>query len=127
MQLIQSQHLTSCCPASAWPLCQNLWQYIGAALCCKCIPGPTRGLLETFGLLLLQLMKLIQSQLKLSTSEVAVLPVHGLSAKTGQGTEALLPAAMQLYDVWNKRITTSRLNSWREKVIVHYVNMSKLA
>ena len=61
-------------------------------------------------------MRLIQSQLKLSTSEVAVLPVHGLSAKTGQGTQELLPAAMQLYDVWNKRIPTSRLNSWREKV-----------
>lgn len=63
-------------------------------------------------------MKLIQDQLEISTSEVAVLPVHGLSAKTGQGTEELLPAAMQLYDVWNKRITTSRLNTWREKVIV---------
>lgn len=63
-------------------------------------------------------MKVIQDQLKESTSAVAVLPMHGLSAKTGQGTEDLLPAAMELYDVWNKRITTSRLNSWREKVSV---------
>ena len=61
-------------------------------------------------------MERIHSQFQASTSEVAALPLHGLSAKTGEGAHDLLPAAMQLYDTWNKRLTTSRLNNWREKV-----------
>ncbi|DBA81670.1 TPA: hypothetical protein ACH3X1_007420 [Trebouxia sp. C0004] len=61
-------------------------------------------------------MERIHSQFQASTSEVAALPLHGLSAKTGEGAQDLLPAAMQLYDTWNKRLTTSRLNNWREKV-----------
>ena len=61
-------------------------------------------------------MERIASQLKISASELAVLPTHEISAATGHGVAELLPAAMQLYDVWNKRLTTSRLNTWREKV-----------
>ena len=64
-----------------------------------------------------QVMERIHAQFQTSTSEVAALPLHGLSAKTGEGAQDLLPAAMQLYDTWNKRLTTSRLNNWREKVI----------
>ena len=64
----------------------------------------------------LQVMDRIHSQFQASTSEVAAVPLHGLSAKTGEGAEHLLPAAMKLYDTWNKRLTTSRLNAWREKV-----------
>lgn len=61
-------------------------------------------------------MERIHSQFQASTSEVAAVPLHGLSAKTGEGAQDLLPAAMQLYDTWNKRLTTSRLNTWKEKV-----------
>lgn len=62
------------------------------------------------------MMERIHSQFQASTAEVAAVPLHGLSAKTGEGAQDLLPAAMQLYDTWNKRLTTSRLNSWKEKV-----------
>lgn len=61
-------------------------------------------------------MERIHSQFQASTSEVAAVPLHGLSAKTGEGAQDLLPAAMHLYDTWNKRLTTSRLNTWKEKV-----------
>ena len=64
----------------------------------------------------LQVMERIHSQFQASTSEVAAVPLHGLSAKTGEGAQELLPAAMHLYDTWNKRLTTSRLNAWKEKV-----------
>ena len=66
--------------------------------------------------LLWQVMERIHSQIQASTSEVAAVPLHGLSAKTGEGAQDLLPAAMQLYDTWNNRLTTSRLNAWKEKV-----------
>ena len=65
---------------------------------------------------MVQVMERIHSQFQASTSEVAAVPLHGLSAKTGEGAQDLLPAAMQLYDTWNKRLTTSRLNGWKEKV-----------
>ena len=65
---------------------------------------------------IMQVMDQIHSQCQASTSEVAAVPLHGLSAKTGDGVHELLPAAMQLYDTWNKRLTTSRLNAWLEKV-----------
>ncbi|KAA6417474.1 MAG: GTPase Der-like, partial [Trebouxia sp. A1-2] len=65
-------------------------------------------------------MERIHGQFQASTSEVAALPLHGLSAKTGEGAQDLLPAAMQLYDTWNKRLTTSRLNNWREKLVMRH-------
>lgn len=66
--------------------------------------------------MILQVMDRIHSQFQASTSEVAAVPLHGLSAKTGEGAQELLPAAMHLYDTWNKRLTTSRLNAWKDKV-----------
>lgn len=38
--------------------------------------------------------------------------VLAASALTGHGTNALLPAALEAYDMWNRRIPTSRLNRW---------------
>lgn len=43
-----------------------------------------------------------------------VLPV---SALTGKGIEAFLPAIQECYESWNRRISTSKLNRWLEKVV----------
>jgi ribosome-associated GTPase EngA len=43
--------------------------------------------------------------------------VLAASALTGHGTNALLPAALEAYDMWNRRIPTSKLNRWLDGVI----------
>ncbi|MEY4695956.1 MAG: hypothetical protein RIT14_384 [Pseudomonadota bacterium] len=39
-------------------------------------------------------------------------PLVTVSAKTGRGLDRLHDAIIRAHDVWNKRITTARLNSW---------------
>ncbi len=41
----------------------------------------------------------------------AVVPVSGA---TGQGLDALIEAAIKAHEIWNKRISTARLNRWLE-------------
>jgi GTP-binding protein len=41
----------------------------------------------------------------------AVVPVSGA---TGQGMDALIEAAIRAHEIWNKRISTARLNRWLE-------------
>jgi ribosome-associated GTPase EngA len=43
--------------------------------------------------------------------------VLAASALTGHGTNALLPAALEAYEMWNRRIPTSKLNRWLDGVI----------
>ena len=40
---------------------------------------------------------------------IAIVPV---SAQSGKGTDKLLAAAMAVYDVWNRRLSTAGLNRW---------------
>ena len=35
-----------------------------------------------------------------------------LSAKTGAGIDRLMPAVMKIYEIWNQRIPTAKLNQW---------------
>lgn len=39
-------------------------------------------------------------------------PLVTVSAKTGKGLDRLHAAIMKAYDVWNRRITTAKLNQW---------------
>ena len=39
-------------------------------------------------------------------------PLVTVSAKTGRGLDRLHAAILKAHDVWNRRITTARLNSW---------------
>lgn len=48
---------------------------------------------------------------------ITVVPVSGLK-KTG--LEALINACMTAHAVWNKRVTTAKLNKWLEGVIAHH-------
>lgn len=39
-----------------------------------------------------------------------------MSALTGKGAQGLMPAALTMYERWNQRVPTSKLNRWLEKV-----------
>jgi GTP-binding protein len=45
---------------------------------------------------------------------VVLVPVSGL---TGEGTDRLMEQALGAYDIWNRRLSTARLNRWIEKII----------
>jgi len=47
-------------------------------------------------------------------------PIVGLSALNGRGVEKLMPAVAETYKIWNKRVSTPRLNRWlREMETLH--------
>ena len=57
-----------------------------------------------------------------STTELLVrmlacsgVPIIGMSALMGRGAAQLLPAALTMYERWNMRVPTSKLNRWVEK------------
>jgi GTP-binding protein len=44
-------------------------------------------------------------------------PVVPVSGATGQGLDALMDAILQVHEVWNRRISTAKLNRWLEAVL----------
>lgn len=61
-------------------------------------------------------LQAIEDRLQISLPQVKGLPVVTLSALTGRHAERLLPAVIQIYESWNKRISTGALNRWLEEV-----------
>ncbi len=59
----------------------------------------------------------LSDRLQTSFPQARGIPIITLSAKNGRGTNRLLPAVMDLYDLWNKRISTGALNRWLEGII----------
>ncbi|MCW6507599.1 ribosome biogenesis GTPase Der [Lichenifustis flavocetrariae] len=49
--------------------------------------------------------------------QVKGMPVVPVSGLNGQGLDKLIDAALQVQDVWNRRIATARLNRWLNGVI----------
>ena len=43
-----------------------------------------------------------------------------LSAETGRGLDKLMDAVMKAHEVWNRRVSTGRLNRWLEAVLAHH-------
>ncbi|MGI9413066.1 MAG: ribosome biogenesis GTPase Der [Hyphomicrobiales bacterium] len=44
--------------------------------------------------------------------QVRGVPLVTLSATTGKGLQRLMPAVMEVYEAWNRRVTTGELNRW---------------
>ena len=65
-------------------------------------------------------LKKLNDRLQTSFPQARGIPIITLSAKNGRGTDRLLPAVMNLYDLWNKRISTGALNRWLENIIVNH-------
>ncbi|MDH5748600.1 MAG: ribosome biogenesis GTPase Der [Rhodospirillales bacterium] len=58
----------------------------------------------------------LNDRLQTSLPQVRGIPVVTLSALTGKGLENLLPTVMKTYHIWNKHISTGRLNAWLKAV-----------
>ncbi|MBE7183556.1 MAG: ribosome biogenesis GTPase Der [Methylobacterium mesophilicum] len=43
-----------------------------------------------------------------------------LSAETGRGLDALMESVISTHKVWNRRVSTGRLNRWLEGIIAHH-------
>lgn len=61
-------------------------------------------------------MRALEDRLQTSLPQIRGIPVVTLSALTGRGASKLLPAVLDTYAVWNKRVSTGRLNRWLEGV-----------
>jgi GTP-binding protein len=54
----------------------------------------------------------VSDRLQTSFPQVRGVPVVTLSALTGQGVGRLLPEVTKVYELWNTRVGTGRLNRW---------------
>jgi GTP-binding protein len=54
----------------------------------------------------------VQDVLGRSLPQLKGVKVINFSALTGQGTQKLMPSVLDVYDLWNSRISTSILNEW---------------
>ena len=58
----------------------------------------------------------LRERMEMSLPQLAGLRFVTLSAGTGAGVAKLMPAVMETYDIWNRRIATATLNRWLEAV-----------
>ena len=62
----------------------------------------------------------LADRLEKSFAQVKDVPIVGFSALTGRGIERLMPKVFETYDIWNKRVTTPKINRWlREMETLH--------
>ncbi|MEP9370857.1 ribosome biogenesis GTPase Der [Mesorhizobium sp. KR1-2] len=43
-----------------------------------------------------------------------------VSAETGRGLDKLMDAVLKTHQVWNRRVSTGRLNRWLERILAHH-------
>jgi GTP-binding protein len=68
----------------------------------------------------------LNDRLEASFAQVKDVPIVGFSALTGRGVERLMPKVMEIYDIWNKRVPTPKLNRWlREMEVLHPPPLAK--
>jgi GTPase len=68
----------------------------------------------------------LSDRLEASFAQVKDVPVVGFSALSGRGVERLMPKVFEIYDIWNKRVPTPRLNRWlREMETLHPPPLAK--
>ncbi|MHA1570446.1 MAG: ribosome biogenesis GTPase Der [Alphaproteobacteria bacterium] len=54
----------------------------------------------------------IEEQLEIALAQVRGVATVTLSALTGKGVDGVIRAALKAYEIWNRRISTARLNNW---------------
>jgi len=57
-------------------------------------------------------MKNLQLEVDRLLPQMAGVPLITMSSATGKGLDRLMPAVLDIYRIWNKRITTAQLNKW---------------
>ena len=56
--------------------------------------------------------QMLEQRLESSLAQVRGVPIVTLSALTGSGIKELMKTVFSIYQIWNRRITTARLNNW---------------
>ncbi len=59
----------------------------------------------------------LSDRLETSLPQARGIPVVTLSALKGRGVHRLLPKVLKIYDIWNCRVPTGKLNRWLEVVL----------
>lgn len=57
-------------------------------------------------------LRSLRDRLQTSMPQVRGIPVVTISALNGQNLDELMKAVFSIYEVWNRRVSTARLNSW---------------
>ena len=62
-------------------------------------------------------VKKLRDRIDYSLPQVKGVPVVTISGMTGKNLDKLMDAVFKIYDLWNKRVSTSQLNRWLEEII----------
>lgn len=62
----------------------------------------------------------LHDRLQTSLPQVRGIPVITMSAKSGKGLDKLLDAVLDVFEVWNQRVPTAKLNRWLEEILEHH-------
>ena len=63
-----------------------------------------------------QVLNHLKEKMAVSLQQVKGLPIHTISAKTGYGLDRLMSDAFKMYELWNKRVPTHRLNDFLKRM-----------
>lgn len=62
-------------------------------------------------------LKLMFDRMEISLPQIRGVPVVTLSALTSRGIHKLLPAVLEVYEIWNRRVSTGPLNRWLQGMV----------
>jgi GTP-binding protein len=62
-------------------------------------------------------MKKLRDRIDYSLPQIKGVPVVTISAMTGRNLDKLMAAVLKVYELWNKRVPTARLNRWLDGTI----------
>lgn len=65
-------------------------------------------------------LDILHDRLQTSFAQARGVPIVTLSAKTGKGLDKLMDAVLDVFEVWNRRISTAKLNRWLEEIMAHH-------
>jgi GTP-binding protein len=67
-----------------------------------------------------ELLSHLQARLTAVLPQVRGIPIVPISAISGKNKEKLLDAVLAIYEKWNRRIPTAKLNRWLEELVAHH-------
>lgn len=65
-------------------------------------------------------LRTIRHKIEIALPHVRGIPFVTLSALTGRGTDRIMPTVAKVYEVWNERVGTSKLNRWLEEALMRH-------
>lgn len=67
-----------------------------------------------------EVMKDINHKLEHTLPQIKGIPVVPISALTGRGLDKLMPQIFETYKLWNRRISTAKLNKWLAQTLSYH-------